>query len=321
MNGPSPGRRSVMDPDAIHPQPAPPLERPGRLAQITRRLWAVVRLAFKRFSEIDGTQWAGAFAFNAFFSLFPLCVLFLTLASVFIDRDQAGKEINAFMESYVPMSDSLQSDISDTIAGVVNARRQAGVVSFLILVWTAIQCFTTLICATNLAWGTAVSNWWRLPLKSLVLLGITAGTILLGMAVPVLIRLAKGWLFTESDFNPWVYALGGFFVPMLVMFFTLSLFYRLAPRQPKHFAQVWAAALCATALLQAAEGLFEIYIRNFATSNIAYGAFGGIMALLLWIYISGCIFIFGACLCSAQADGPLTPTGTNVAGSAEGVGP
>jgi uncharacterized BrkB/YihY/UPF0761 family membrane protein len=36
--------------------------------------------------------------------------------------------------------------------------------------------------------------------------------------------------------------------------------------------------------------------------NAIYGAFGGIMALLLWIYLSGCIFIFGACLCAAQAE-------------------
>ncbi len=35
--------------------------------------------------------------------------------------------------------------------------------------------------------------------------------------------------------------------------------------------------------------------------NAIYGAFGGIMALLLWICLSGCIFIFGACLCAAQA--------------------
>jgi YihY family inner membrane protein len=300
---------------------AGPVSGPGKLGQETRRVWDIVWRAVKKFSRIDGTQWAGAFAFNAFFSLFPLCMLFLTIASVFIDRDRAGKEIIAFMESYVPMSDTLQSDISDTIDGVVNARGRAGVVAFLILVWSGIQCFTTLICATNRAWGTAVHNWWRLPLKSLVLLGITAGTILLGMAVPVLIRQTKGWLFAESDFNPWVYALGSFFIPSLVVFFTLSLFYRLAPRQPKHFAEVWAAALCATALLQAVEGLFEIYIRNFVSSNVAYGAFGGIMALLLWIYISGCIFIFGACLCAAQAEGPLAPAGTIMAESIEGIGP
>jgi Ca2+-transporting ATPase len=69
------------------------------------------------------------------------------------------------------------------------------------------------------------------------------------------------------------------------------------------FAQVWLAALCTTALLQAAETLFVIYLKNFATLNAIYGTFGGIMALLLWIYISGCIFIFGACLCAAQAEG------------------
>jgi len=27
------------------------------------------------------------------------------------------------------------------------------------------------------------------------------------------------------------------------------------------------------------------------------------MTLLLWLYISGCLFIFGACLCAAQAEG------------------
>ena len=69
------------------------------------------------------------------------------------------------------------------------------------------------------------------------------------------------------------------------------------------FAQVWAAALCATTLLYMAQWLFVIYLKNFATLNAVYGAFGGIMALLLWIYLCGCIFIFGACLCAAQAEG------------------
>ncbi len=36
--------------------------------------------------------------------------------------------------------------------------------------------------------------------------------------------------------------------------------------------------------------------------NAIYGAFGRIKALLPWIYLYGCIFIFGACLCAAQAE-------------------
>lgn len=275
----------------------------GWLNRKTRRIWAILRLAVKKFRRIDGGQWAGAFAFNAFFSLFPLMILLVTVASSFTDRDRAGKEVVAYMESYFPISDEMQGHVLDTIGGVIKSRQQAGAVALLILVWAALRCFTTLICATNRAWGGAVQNWWRLPLKSLVLLGIIAGAILLGIAVPVLARLAKAWLFPASDFSFWVYALGSFLIPLLVMFVGLSLFYKLAPRQRTRFAEVWPAALCATALLRAADGLFVIYLKNFATLNAVYGAFGGIMALLLWIYLSGCIFIFGACLCAAHAEG------------------
>lgn len=278
---------------------------PSRLTQSSRRGWAILFLAVKKFLRIDGAQWGGAFAFHVFFSLFPLIILLVAIASIFVDRDRAGKEVIAYMESYVPISGEMQHHIFDTIAGVIKARRPASGIAFLILIWGALRSFTTLISATNRAWGTVVQNWWRMPMKSLLLLVITAGAVLLGMAVPVLVKIAKAWLLTVSGFHPWVYALGSFVIPLLVLFLSLSLFYRLAPRLPTRFAEVWASALVATVLLQAAESLFVIYLKNFATLNAVYGAFGGIMALLLWIYISGCIFIFGACLCAAQAEASL----------------
>jgi YihY family inner membrane protein len=289
------------------------------IGQETRRVWSMLCAAVKKFLRIDGVQWAGSFAFNAFFSLFPLIVLFVTVASAFIDRDRAGNEIIAYVASYVPISGEMQSHIFDTIAGVVNARKQAGAVASIILVWSALQCFITLISATNRAWGTAIDNWWRLPLKSLVLLGITAGAVFLGMAVPVLMRMAKGWFFPVADLHSQVYGLGSFLIPLLLLFLGLSLFYKLAPRRPTRFAQVWAAALFATVLLQLADSLFVIYLKNFATLNAVYGAFGGIMALLLWIYLSGCIFIFGACLCAARAEGRSSPAEFIAACSAKGI--
>jgi len=303
----------MMVVSTMRPRPAAPFRRPSRLDQATRRSWAILYLAAKTFLRIDGTQWASAFAFNVFFSLLPLMILLVTIASSFVDRDRAGTEVVAYMESYVPISGEMQHHIFDAIAGVIAAREQAGAVALLVLVWAALQCFTTLICATNRAWGTEVYSWWRLPVTSLVLLGVTAGAVLLGMAAPVLAKMAKDWVFPVNDFRSWVYALGSFVIPLLVVFLSLSLFYRLAPRRPTRFAEVWAAALCATALLQAAESLFVIYLTNFATLNAVYGAFGGIMALLLWIYLSGCIFIFGACLCAAQAEGRSAPAETTMA--------
>lgn len=278
------------------------MNRQSWLNRGARRVWAIFRIAVRKFLQIDGIHWAGAFAYNAFFSLFPLMVLLVTIASVFIDRDRAVTEVIVYVETHVPLSGDMQSYIFDTVEGVIKARRQAGAVAFFILVWVALQCFSTLISATNRAWDIAAYSWWRLPLKSLVLLGITAGVVLLSMGTPMLAQIAKDWLFPVNDFRSWIYVLGSFFIPLLVMFFALSVFYRLAPRRPTRFSEVWAAALCVTVLLLVAENLFVIYLKEFATLNAVYGAFGGIMGLLLWIYLSGCIFIFGACLCAARAE-------------------
>lgn len=260
--------------------------------------WATFRLATTKFFQIDGAQWAGSFAFHAFFSLFPLMVLLVTIVTIFVDQERAATEIIAYAETYVPIGGNMQGYIFDTIAGVINARAKAGAAAFFILNWVTLQLFTTLISATNRAWGVAPYSWWQRPLKSLLLLWITAGVVLLSTGALILVQMANDWLL----FRAGVYVLGSSFIPLLVVFFGLSLFYRLAPRQPTRFSEVWAAALCTTVLLLVAEGLFVIYLKHFATLNAVYGAFGGIMALLLWIYLSGIIFIFGACLCAAQAE-------------------
>ena len=289
--------------DTIPPQPAQmPDTLSGRLDRKSRRVWEIFELAAKKLLQIDGVTWAGAFAYNAFFSLFPLVVLFVTIASSYIDRDRAVTEIIGYVEKYLPISDEMQQTIFDAISGVVTARGHAGTAAFVLLVWTASQCFTTLINVTNRAWGTEAYNWWRLPMRSLVLFGIMTVAVLLGVAVPVLATIARDWLIPLYDFSPWVYGLLSLFIPLATVFLCLSLFYKYAPRRLTRFAEVWAGALCATVLLRATENLFVIYLKDFARLNAVYGTFGGIMALLLWIYLSGCILIFGACLCAAQAE-------------------
>lgn len=284
------------------------MNMPNWLNQKNRRIWAIFCLAIKKFSQIDGIHWAGAFAFNAFFSVFPLLVLLVTIASFFTDQERAGKEVITYLEGYVPLSVEMQGHIFATVAEVIKTREQAGLVALVILIWVGLQCFITLIRATNRAWETTGYKWWKLPLKSLMLLGITAGAVLLGMAVPLLLKMAQNRLFPVSDALYWVYRLGTIVIPALVVFLSLGLFYRLAPRLPPRFSEAWVAALCATVLLEAAESLFVIYLKKFATLNAIYGVFGGIMALLLWIYLTGCIFIFGACLCAAQAESSPAPT-------------
>jgi Ca2+-transporting ATPase len=86
----------------------------------------------------------------------------------------------------------------------------------------------------------------------------------------------------------------------VVLFYSFSLLYMIAPRRRVKFSQVWLAALLVTVALQVCQIAFVNYLPRVVNYGI-YGAFGSLMLLLLWVYASGIIIIFGGCLCAARA--------------------
>lgn len=274
---------------------------PRRIEQTSQKLWAILVAAAYRFDNVDATQWAAAFAHFAFFALFPLIVLIVTIASIFIERGEAAAAIIAYVEMFVPINGENQSYIFGTVASVIAERGQASLIALLMLAWAGMGVFSTLIRATNRAWGVDGHNWWRLPLRSLAFLLIMVVLVLSSIAAPLLAKAVQAWLTPTQEFRAWVYAGGNLLIPMFIVFLGLTLFYRLAPRRNTRFSEVWLAALFATLLLQVSDHLFVIYLKYSVSLNAVYGTFGGIIAMLLWIYLAGCIFVFGACLCAAQA--------------------
>lgn len=138
--------------DTRHAQPTEILRENSKIGQVILRFWSVLCISVKTFFRIDGTQRAGAFAFNAFFSLFPAIILFATIASFFVDQAKAAKTVIAYMEAYVPIGDQMRRHVFDGISGVVHSRAPACAAACLILAWVGFNCLTTLICTTNRAW-------------------------------------------------------------------------------------------------------------------------------------------------------------------------
>jgi YihY family inner membrane protein len=265
------------------------------------RFCRVIRLTVDRFSDIDGTQRAAAFSYYAFFSLFPLMVLFVSVGSLFMDRELAASQVISYVENQVPIDMGMKCDIFNTITSVVEARKRVSVFALLVVLWGASQFLEALIRAVNRAWGTEMHSWWRMPLQSLLSVGIMVSALFLSMVAPTGIRLLHACL-PESEIGTWTSQISLSLLPTLIMFYALSLFYKLAPRRPTNYSEVWFAGVVAALLQRGLESLFVVYLRIFASFNAIYGVFGGLMALLMWVYLSGCIVILGACLSSAQAE-------------------
>jgi YihY family inner membrane protein len=151
-------------------------------------------------------------------------------------------------------------------------------------------------------WHAKAYNRWRLPLKSLGLLGIGASAVLIGILLPGLARLVGGWLKSYLAFPDWAFVLMFHLLPWLELFYGLIMIYKLAPSRPTKFSEVWLGALGATVLIWLGELLFWTYAANFAHFDVLYGTLGGIVAFLLWVYLSGCVGVFGICVCAAHAE-------------------
>lgn len=268
------------------------------------KAWRAALGALKTFIRIDGSQRGAAVAFHAFFSLFPAIVLLVAGASMFLDYDLAVARVVGYAETFASLGPQLRRWVSDTITGLAEARAGAGLVSLLLLAWMSSRAFSAMAEAINLACGDGRTGWLRDNLKGVLLFFLISALVLAGLAAGAAANLAKAWTLDLGMIPPGLYRLYFVFLPWAVIFSGLALFYKFAPSGRKTFREVWGPALTATVILRATEWLFSLY-TGYAAGRSVYGVLGGIMALLLWVYISACVVIYGACLCpSAQGKKP-----------------
>lgn len=279
----------------------------------------IVWQAMLRYSAIDGEQRAAAFAYYAFFALFPLILLIVMIGTAFYsgDTERVQESVIGFVHEYIPVGYESQSKVLIAVQAVLNSRGGASILAILGLAWTSLRFFHALVRGVNKAWGTVEYSWWRLPIKNLYMLGVLMSALLLGIVVPLLVQGFTSYLERYNIPLATSLAIQGLelarrLIPTVVLFYGFSVFYMLAPRGRKTFRSIWIAAVVVTVSLQALKALFVLYTSNVVNFNAVYGAFGGVIALLMWIYLSGSIIIFGACLSATRAEAPVLPTGPPV---------
>jgi len=259
------------------------------------------------FLEIDAEQRAASFAYYALFSMVPLLALLLTLGSVFFTH----AEIHRAIEEFVPLGYPEQRMLWGMVTELQQARGSISAISILILSWTSLRFFQALVRAVNRAWHTVENPWWQTSLKNLAMIAVIGGGLLLGIVVPAIVQAVGKVLVAFESFLAGLFPTGEllklvsaanlsrFIVGGVILFYTFVMLYKLAPRRRVAFRQVWMPALIVSLSLQALQVAFVNYLPRIINYNAVYGTVGGLMFLLMWVYISGMLIIAGGCMCAA----------------------
>ncbi len=241
-------------------------------------------------------------AYYFFFSLFPLLLFLTPLLGLVGNGQELMEGMLARLSATLP--DDALSLLRRTLSEILTTSGGAGIMSVgaLLAGWAGSNIFGSLMAALNVAYDVSETRPFgkRLVLRLGAL--VVAGTVVL-LATLVLIdgeRIA-GWVGESFQLG----ATGVTTVTVLSVIVAIGLvvvlgavLYKLLPDVQQRWTHVWIASGLATVLWIFATLLFRLYVQYFGAYNKTYGAIGGVILLLTWMYYSMFVVLVGGELAS-----------------------
>lgn len=283
--GDVPGQR----PDGPEKVDSPTDIRPGGWLQVLKRGW--------RESTADHVPMlAGGVAFFGFLALFPALIAALTVYGLVADPAQAAAQVRRVTDGLPGAAQALITDQLTAATRVGQGALTFGLVlALLIGLWSTSSGIGNLIKAVNIAYDQREARGF-VKLRAISLLLTLAAivfllvTLALVAVVPALIDgLGLGLAGrVAAEVVRWT-------LLVALVVFSLAVVYRVAPnRTAPHWRWVSPGALTAAALWILGSIGFSLYINYFSNYNKTYGALAGVIVLMLWIYLTSFIVLFGA---------------------------
>ncbi|MGM0397015.1 MAG: YihY/virulence factor BrkB family protein [Bacillota bacterium] len=250
-----------------------------------------------RFSENNVPGTGAQLTYFLILSLFPFLMVLLNIVSY----TPLGRE-DVIMDLIKYMPQDMQEIIQNFHDDVVSSSSQ-GFLSIAAIagLWTASSGVKAVIKAINRAYS-YTENRSFLKTKGLSLLFTI---ILLLMIIVVFITLVAGELLGTlvSDFlgiedlflTMWNYL--RFIIPLFFMILTFALLYKYSPniknRHSVPLKTTLPGAIFATLSWIILSLLFSFYVSNFGNYTVTYGSLGGIIVMLVWLFISSIVIVLG----------------------------
>jgi membrane protein len=289
----------------------------------TPSLWSwsalsqIGRIAIDTWTRENIPRIGAALAFYTLFSLSPLLVLITVVVGFFLQTEQAAQR-----ELLVQVQSLTSAEVAEAVAGLIeNASRPgtglfATIVGVVTLFLGATGVFNELQNALDELWNDTSAKPAGIVamIKQRALaFGFVLGTglvLFLLVIITPLLRTSLDYFGNLPGGNLLWEVLNGI-VLLGISTLLFAAMYKWLPNTAVAWRNVWLGAAVAALLFGLARIGVNLYLSNSSTTSV-YGAAGSLVALLLWIYVSALIFLFGAALTQAvSVYRGATPTEAN----------
>jgi len=264
-----------------------------------RVVLALLKETFSKWYGDNAPRLGAALAYYTVFSLSPLLVIVIAFAGLVFGREAAQGEIVAQLQGLIGEESARAIQAMIESAHKPSSGMIATVIGILTLLIGATGVFAELHDALNGIWGVE-------PKSGLGLMGVVRDRFLsfamvLGVGFLLLVSLALsaglaalGKLMGGMLPTPiFVGGIVNLFVPFMVITLLFAMIYRILPDIEIAWSDVWIGAAFTSLLFTIGKFLIGFYLGRSSVAS-AYGAASSLAIILIWVYYSAQIFLFGA---------------------------
>jgi len=260
----------------------------------------VLRRTVREFRDDNMTDWAAALTYYALLSVFPALIAFVSIVGLFADPEETTQTLTEIVTDIGPESSA--ETFSGPIESLTSHREAAGILlvaGFLTALYSASSYIGAYTRAMNVIYETPEGrSFWKLkPLQVLIALAMVIGLMLIALSIaltgPVVEAVADVAGIGDTPLAIWNIAKW----PVVAGFFTLLLAflnYTTPNAKLRSYRWVTPGSIFALIIWIAASALFALYVANFGSYDKTYGTLGGIVSLLVWIWITNVAILLGA---------------------------
>lgn len=250
----------------------------------------LLRKVFHETLDDNIIDYAGSVTYSAFLAIFPFLLFLVALASLVINPSMLSGLLEEIHRVAPP---AVAQILSDRLTALTSGTRPTLLtVSAVLALWTASGAVAALTTALNIAWDVKETRpFWKT--RGVAILVTIAAAVLfiaasaLVIVTPVVVRFLGSTLGMVLLWLRWP-------VAGAIMLLVVACLYRFLPNVKVPFQVITPGALTAVVLWIAASLVFSFYVGRFGNYEVVYGALGGVIVLLLWMWLSALLIIAGA---------------------------
>ncbi|MCR8854704.1 YihY/virulence factor BrkB family protein [Lysinibacillus fusiformis] len=250
-----------------------------------------------RLKRVEISALSAQLAYFFLLSFFPLLIFLVTLLP-YLNLETT--QVYSFLVNVLP--DEVYKLIENTLNEILT-NRNSSLLSIGVLgtIWSASKGINALIRALNKAYDTEGRAGILDRGLSLVFTVALVIVIAVALLLPVFGQQIGHFLFSivgiEEQFESVWHNLRWSIPPILIFIVLMGIYWFVPNTSPRlKILGVWPGAVFATLAWLVVTYAFSFYINNFANYSATYGSIGGVIILMLWLYFTGIILIFGGVL-------------------------